>query len=364
MLKEISYNDLNNHPLLLNLDRYTNRKGIKFYTQCTTIYNEGTNYGITFIALPKNNDMNNLIQIKFNFLVSLIYMSSNDVVSKNRNEFFYFYGIYEFRKFLNEIDELKNTEHTFNVTTQNYNRLEIQNDRLAKPIDYEEEERLDSIAENIILKKYYYNASKERLDDYLLKELSCVPDVNFNRTFEILKTRGFLDEKNFSLTKDGIAYFKNSDKSIININSYSKTVFVAQSFQPDIVKIYKDVFEPITKKFDLTSILISDVEMKETIDNAILDQITQSRFIICDLTYARPSVYFEAGYTTGKGIQIFYTCRGDHNSDDEKFHADINKVHFDVRNRKITWWEQDKLEEFKNELSERINIYLNSQNVN
>lgn len=364
MFKEISYNDLNNHPLLLNLDRYTNKKGIKFYTQCTVIYNEGANLGITFVALPKYNDMNNLIQIKFSFLVSLIYISANKAVSKNQNEFFYYYGIYEFRKFLDEIDELKNTEHTFNVTTQNYKRLDIQNDRLAKPIDYEEEVRLDSIAENIILKKYYYNASKESLDDYLLKELSCVPEVNFNRAFNSLKTREFLDEKNFSLTKEGIAYFKNSDKSIININSYSKTVFVAQAFRPEIEKIYKDVFEPITKKFNLTSILISDVEMKETIDNAILDQITQSRFIICDLTYARPSVYFEAGYTTGKGFKIFYTCRRDHNSDDERFNADVNKVHFDVRNRKITWWEPDKLEDFKNELSERINVYLNLQNIN
>ena len=65
-----------------------------------------------------------------------------------------------------------------------------------------------------------------------------------------------------------------------------------------------------------------------------MNQIRQCRFMICDLSYARPSVYFEAGFAFGRGVKIIYTCNGDHDSDHEKYNPKKNKVHFGYKKQK------------------------------
>ena len=83
--------------------------------------------------------------------------------------------------------------------------------------------------------------------------------------------------------------------------------------------------------------------------------------MVCDLTYSRPSVYFEAGYAIARGIRVFFTAKHDHNSDDPVFDANKNKVHFDLRNRQITWWNQNNFKDFYNELENRISRFLQWQ---
>ena len=56
--------------------------------------------------------------------------------------------------------------------------------------------------------------------------------------------------------------------------------------------------------------------------------------VIADLTYARPSVYYEAGYAQRK-IPVIYTCRKDHLHNKE----DSLRVHFDVDRYNIIFWE-------------------------
>ena len=128
-----------------------------------------------------------------------------------------------------------------------------------------------------------------------------------------------------------------------------------------MIKFYNEVYEPIIKEFNLNPILISNEEPEESIDVEILNQIRICRFMICDLTYSRPSVYFEVGYAFGRGVKIIYTCREDHNSDSSNFKPDINKVHFDVRNRKISWWSEQNFDGFKEELRDRIKFYIELQ---
>jgi hypothetical protein len=45
------------------------------------------------------------------------------------------------------------------------------------------------------------------------------------------------------------------------------------------------------------------------IDNRIIAELRRSRFIVSDVTGARPGVYYEAGYADGRDIPIIWTCR-------------------------------------------------------
>ena len=359
-IHERKIGDLHGIPYLKKPDRYITSRGEKLYTMATNINNIGINYCMTFFAWQKYYKINNDYDVMLEFIVPapFIHILDNDYL----NKFFYSYGMSQFRKHLNELDVFSGVKLKYTIKPDDYETHKVIANKGDIPIDYVDEERLINIAEEIILREYYhFTNDRIRLEDLLDKAF--VPQRNFLKAYNNLKELNYLDENLIKLTKEGIAYYKNIDRSIKNFNYYSKTVFVAQSFNEDILKIYKEIYEPVINSFNLSPILISNLELKENVDESILIQISNCRFLICDLTYARPSVYFECGYATGKDIKIIFTCRDDHNSDNESFNAKNNKVHFDIRNRKISFWNKDNLENFKEELKNRIKIFIKSQEV-
>ncbi len=65
------------------------------------------------------------------------------------------------------------------------------------------------------------------------------------------------------------------------------------------------------------------------IDNRILAEIRQARFLIADVTGQRQSVYYEAGFADGLGIPIIWCCRKD----------EEQKMSFDTRQIAHILWE-------------------------
>ncbi|MGB7512184.1 MAG: hypothetical protein WBP54_12970 [Pelodictyon phaeoclathratiforme] len=45
------------------------------------------------------------------------------------------------------------------------------------------------------------------------------------------------------------------------------------------------------------------------IDDEIISQINSSKFVVADFTGHQGDVYFEAGYTFGIGLPVFWTCQ-------------------------------------------------------
>jgi nucleoside 2-deoxyribosyltransferase len=76
-----------------------------------------------------------------------------------------------------------------------------------------------------------------------------------------------------------------------------------------------DVLEAIkagAKECGITAERIDDDERSERITDRMLESIRKAEFVIVDLSYARPNVFFEAGYAHGIGkIPILY-CKGRH----------------------------------------------------
>jgi len=131
--------------------------------------------------------------------------------------------------------------------------------------------------------------------------------------------------------------------------------FVATAFDhKDVDDIYDKIIEPVLRELNIKSLRIDRVEHNEDIDDHIFNLIDQSQICIADLTYARPSVYYEAGYAFGSGKPVIYLARRDHLRPRE--HDDFGnfRVHFDLQMKNIIdWTEPNKT--FEKRLRSRVN---------
>src|SRR5262249_23542867 len=103
----------------------------------------------------------------------------------------------------------------------------------------------------------------------------------------------------------------------------------------DADKLYRKRIRPTLRRIKIRAFRIDEIEHGENIDERILTEIGRSDLLLADLTYARPSVYFEAGFAMGKELTVLLTCRSDHFSPSPD--SDLH-VHFDINHRKIIEW--------------------------
>jgi hypothetical protein len=115
--------------------------------------------------------------------------------------------------------------------------------------------------------------------------------------------------------------------------------FVASAFDhEDVDAIYDYAIRPVLKEFKLRPFRVDRVEHNEDIDDRIFRLIDQSQLCIADLTFARPSVYYEAGYAFGSGKPVIYIARRDHFRAREDDEAGNRRVHFDLQMKNIIPW--------------------------
>jgi nucleoside 2-deoxyribosyltransferase len=123
----------------------------------------------------------------------------------------------------------------------------------------------------------------------------------------------------------------------------------------DLDKLYTFSIAPLLKKKNIRPRRVDKIQHNEDITKRIIAEINRADFAIADLTYSRPSVYYEGGFAERK-IPVIYIVRKDHfkpKPDDE-----IHKVHFDLRGRNIIPWATPKDKNFKQELTRRVNFVL------
>lgn len=360
-----SLNEKNSRFILF--DRFTNVNGMKLgiFASKPRSFDHGNQSLISFGALPKYypDTIRDIPQFSFEFGYTLTYGAIHNINEAQEMEFLIRYGLFEFRKWLNEIIDYKSENNKLLLSMgEEHIFPEIINGRIIQPRDPNEDARLEKIAEDNILRIFRDNAERGPIDIRFLKDICFVPLDNFNTVYNYLIGSKYINLENGSLTPEGYAYYKNNtqETAVQNINSH--TVFVAQAFNEEMNKNYSEIIYPLIKdEFSLTPIIISNEDPDVPVDVEILNQINLCKFMICDLTFARPSVYFEAGYAIAKGIKVLFSCRVDHNSDNLNFDSTKFKVHFDLRNRQITWWENGNKEQFKEELKNRIKNFIELQ---
>ncbi len=110
--------------------------------------------------------------------------------------------------------------------------------------------------------------------------------------------------------------------------SDNKQVFVAMWFDQQMESIYENTIEKAIKDNGFDAVRIDKVEHNNKIDDEIIANIKNSKFVIADFTGHRGGVYFEAGYAMGRGIPVIWTCRED----------DLENLHFDTRQYSHIVW--------------------------
>lgn len=134
--------------------------------------------------------------------------------------------------------------------------------------------------------------------------------------------------------------------------------FVASAFDhEDVDAIYDLAIRPVLKELKLHPLRVDRVEHNDDIDDRIFRLIDQSQLCIADLTHARPSVYYEAGYAFGTGKQVIYLARKDHFRAREDDKAGNLRVHFDLQMKNIIPWTEPN-EAFRKRLRSRLRHVL------
>lgn len=134
----------------------------------------------------------------------------------------------------------------------------------------------------------------------------------------------------------------------------TKNVFVVMSFHKELDETYEKGILPAIQQCGLNPCRVDREEFEGTITQAILDKIASSQLVVADLTYERPNCYYELGYAIGVRKPCIITARQDHDPRRPGRGHDEPKVHFDLDSHKITYWDPDRLDEFKENVCGRI----------
>ena len=128
--------------------------------------------------------------------------------------------------------------------------------------------------------------------------------------------------------------------------------FVAMWFAQNIRHIYDKGIKPAIEGAGYKPYLIIGDPSVDKIDDAIIANIRQSKFVVADLTHGddghRGSVYYETGFAQGLGLEVIRTCRSDL--------IDANSLAFDTRQHNHIRWDKDNTNypAFIQELTDRI----------
>ncbi len=119
----------------------------------------------------------------------------------------------------------------------------------------------------------------------------------------------------------------------LQTNVDSSQAFVAMWLDDSMNDVFDKGIDPAIRDAGYKPMLISQKEHINKIDDEIVAEIRRSRFMVADFSHgqdgARGSVYFEAGFAHGLGLNVIYTCHK----------KDMEKLHFDTRQYSHIVWE-------------------------
>jgi hypothetical protein len=132
--------------------------------------------------------------------------------------------------------------------------------------------------------------------------------------------------------------------------------FVAMAFdRPDTEQLYNGAICNVLRQRNVDVVRVDRIEHNQNIDDRIIQEIQTADFVIADLTYARPSVYYEAGFAE-RELPVIYTIRRDHlkpRADDE---FGIYRIHFDLQMKNVVDWAPPGDEVFESRLGSRVDL--------
>ncbi|HEY5377305.1 MAG TPA: hypothetical protein VIK01_26680 [Polyangiaceae bacterium] len=147
----------------------------------------------------------------------------------------------------------------------------------------------------------------------------------------------------------------------------SDQAFVAMWFHPTMDEAFDNGFHVGLRRAGYEPFRVDRSDHNNKIDDEIISNIRKSRFLVADLTGARPNVFYEAGFAAGLGREVLYTCHADHmgyylqcdphsdtppTAQSERWFDQISRNAFDVRQYQVMKWSTP--DELAKKLDDRI----------
>ena len=178
---------------------------------------------------------------------------------------------------------------------------------------------------------------------------------------DVVDTSNGHPPRKITMTTKGLQYAET-----LFSRTNSTQCFVAMWFDESTDLLYEKIQNAVTgnPKADKSSaeyganyniMKIDEKDHINYIPAEIISEIKRSKFMIADLSGYRGGVYYEAGFAEGLGIPVILTCSKEWFEEHTDEHGkQFSGVHFDLKQKNILLWEDDKLDEFQRKLVARI----------
>lgn len=183
------------------------------------------------------------------------------------------------------------------------------------------------------------------------------PTGGFTYVMDELKKRNLIErgpqpsgsgsQISFRLTFDGWRLYEQLAKAVTE----SRTAFMAMKFgEVPTDTLFRECFKPAVVQTGFELRRLDENPKAGLIDLRMEVLIRTAKFLISDLTHGNQGAYWEAGFATGLGKPVFYTC--------EKGQFRRVSTHFDTNHHYTILWEADKPNEAAEELKAAIRATL------
>ena len=144
----------------------------------------------------------------------------------------------------------------------------------------------------------------------------------------------------YAMTVEGKIYAEE----ISRIDKQKRQCFVAMWFDENkagMEDVYEKAIKPAIIDAGYDPCRVDEKPDLGKLDDQIIAEIKQSRFMIADFTSEKPKeprggVYYEAGFAYGLGLKVIPTCRKDF----------MKHIHFDTRQLRHIVWDKKDLQDF------------------
>ena len=177
-------------------------------------------------------------------------------------------------------------------------------------------------------------ALEHKKDKSIINQIADEKFVKYACTEEIINEAKLLTsaEASSSLIQKSLMETKNQ-------------VFVISKFGDNALdSAYEGVIKPLFEEHGIKVIRVDEIQDSGKIDDQILNLIAESKFILSELTGARPNCYYETGFAHALGKEIVLTIKKE------------DTVHFDLAGYRFIQWETEN--ELRKELKKRVKSLL------
>jgi hypothetical protein len=122
----------------------------------------------------------------------------------------------------------------------------------------------------------------------------------------------------------------------------SRRAFVAMWFDDSMDYLWEHGLKPGIADAGFDPYRVKGASQSDRIDAHVIAEIRGCRFIVAEVTGARPAVYYEAGFAEGLGIPVIWACK----------RSDEATMSFDTRQFPHILW--DAPDDLRRQLADRI----------